>query len=133
MHLIYCGALQTPEEIIDLLEHGGLYPRLDLAVDAHAVYDIVAATDACDPLGCSLKLHLISVRDRFAQGIIRQLHWVDTRDMLADGLTNGGVDRTLLHKASNDRQVKLAHQALTHTQISVGSATTGPTTSGESL
>ena len=31
-------------------------------------------------------MHLISVRDRFAQGIIRRLHWVDTRDMLADGL-----------------------------------------------
>ena len=43
--------------------------------------------------------------------------------MLADGLTKGGIDRTLPHKASNAYQLKLAHQALTHNTISAGSAT----------
>ena len=37
--------------MIDLLEHGGLYPSFDVAVDAKAVFDAVAATDACDPPG----------------------------------------------------------------------------------
>ena len=87
--------------MIDLLEHGGLHPQLDVAVDARAVFDAVAASDACDPQRCPLNLHLISVRDRLAQGIIRRMHWVDTRDMLADGLTKGGVDRPLLHTVSN--------------------------------
>ena len=113
--------------MIDLLEHGGLYPSLDVAVDAKAVFDAVAATDACDPQECSLKLHLISVRDRFAQGIIRRTHWVDTRDMLADGLTKGGIDGTLLHNVSNDCRFILAHNALTHNTFSVvGSATISP-------
>ena len=74
----------------------GLYPSLDVAVDAKVVFDIVAATVACDPQGCSFKLHLISLRDRLTQGIIRRMHWVDTRDMLADGLAKGGLDRALL-------------------------------------
>ena len=90
LHQVYCGIQRSPAEMVDLLENGGLYPRLDLAVDARAVYDVVAAADACDPQECSLKLHLISARDRLAQGIIRRLHRVDTRDMLADGLTKGG-------------------------------------------
>ena len=54
------------------------------------------------------------------------MHWVDARDVLADGLTNGGVDRASLHKASTDCQFPLAHKALTHTKFSVGSATIAP-------
>ena len=46
----------------------------------------------------SLKLHLISIRDRLAQGIVRALFWLDTRTMVADGLTKGGIDRKLLHE-----------------------------------
>ena len=100
-----------------------MHPQLDIAVDAQAVFDAVAATDACDLQECSFKLHLISVRDRFAQGIISRMHWVDTRDMLADGLTKGGIDGTLLHNVSNDCRLKFAHEALTHTTFSLGSAT----------
>ena len=123
LHQVYCGTHQTPEEMIDLLEHGGLHHQLDIAVDARAVYDAVAATDACDPQECPLTLHLISVRNLLAQGIIRRLHWVDTRDMLADGVNKGEVDRLLLHRASNDCHFKLVHCAPTRTKTSVGSAT----------
>ena len=100
-----------------------MYPQLGVAVDARAVFDVVAAAGACDPQGCSSKLHQISVRDRFAQGILRRMHWVNTRDMLVDGLTKGGIDRISLHKASHDCHLKMAHPALTRTPISVGSAT----------
>ena len=78
LHQIYCGTDQTPQQLIDLLENGGLYPPVDLCVDARAVFDAIAASDVCDPQECSLKLHLISVRDRMAAGIIRFLFWLDT-------------------------------------------------------
>ena len=113
--------------MIDLLEHGGLYPSLDVAVDAIVAFDAVAATGACDPQECSLKLHLISVRDRMSQGIIRRMHLVDTRDMLADGLTKDGIDRALLHSVSNDCRFELAHPALTHNKTSVVGSATMPT------
>ena len=106
-----------------------MHRRLDLAVDARAVYDAAAAIDACKPEGCSIKLHLISVRDRFAQGIIRRMHWVDTRDMRADGLTKGGIFRAWSHRVSNDCAFKLAHRALTHVKASLGS-TTNPSNAG---
>ena len=111
--------------MIDLLEGGLLYPPLDLCVDARAVYDAVAATDACEPAESSLKLHLIPVRDRMTQGLIRKFFWVDTRDMLADGLTKGGIDRTLLHNVSDDCRYKCVHDALSHEKKKgiVGSAT----------
>ena len=56
----------------------------------------MAATDVCTPQEASSKLHLIAIRDRLTRGMIRSLSWTDTRDMVADPLTKGGVDRTLL-------------------------------------
>ena len=119
LHQIYCGTTQTPEDMVDMLENGGLYPPLDICVDARAVFDAVAATDTCEPAESSLKLHLISVRDRMFQGIIRRMFWVDTRDMLADGLTKGGIDRTLLHRISNDCRFQAIHECAVHTKVKV--------------
>ena len=52
---IYCGANQSLEGMIALLEHGGGgYPQLDIAMDARAVSDAVAAADARDLQECSL-------------------------------------------------------------------------------
>lgn len=70
-------------------------------------------------------------RGRFAQGIIRRTHWIDTRDMLADCRTNAGIDRTLLHKVSNGCQLELAHHVLTHIKNSVGLATIVPVDDGD--
>ena len=98
--------------MIDLLEGGSLYPLLDLCVDVRAAYDAVAATYVCEPAGSSLKLHFISVRDKMAHGLIRTIFWVDTRDMLADGLTQGGVDKTFLHNVSNACRYRCVHDVL---------------------
>ena len=66
-------------------------PPLDLSVDARAVFDAVSASDACIPVGSSLKIHLVSVPDRIFQGIIRKLLWIGTRNVVVDGLTKGGI------------------------------------------
>ena len=115
---------KAPERMIDMPEIGKLYPPLELCVDARAVYDALDASDACEPAECSLKLHLISVRDRMSHGLIRRLHWVDTRDMLADGLTKGGIDRALLHSVSNDCKYEAKHES--HSCTKVSSATKSP-------
>ena len=51
VHQIYCGTSQSPVDMVDLFENRRLYLRLDIAVDARAVYDAIAATDACKPQG----------------------------------------------------------------------------------
>ena len=79
--------------MIDLLERGLMYPPLDVCVDAGAVYDAIAATDVCEPAGSSFKFHLISVRDRMTYGFISKFFQVVIRDVLADCLVKGGIDR----------------------------------------
>ena len=116
LHQIYCGTAQRPEYMIGPLERGMLYPPLDICVDARAVYDAISATDACEPAESNLKLHLISVRDMMTRNMIRRLYWVDARDTLADGLTKGGVDRTLLTRVCNECRFQATHDALVHTK-----------------
>ena len=110
--------------MVDLLERGLMYPPLDICVDARAVYDAVAAADACELAESNLGLHLISVRDRMAYGLIREPFWVDARDVIADGFTQGGIDRLLVHSVSNDCKHQAIHEALVHQKhMIVGSAT----------
>ena len=42
---------------------------------------------------------------------------MDTRDMLADGLTKGGTDRTLLHRISNGCRFQAIHGCAVHTKV----------------
>ena len=116
LHQIDCGTSQPPEHMIDLLECGKLYPPADFCVDARAAYDAISASDAGELAGSSLKLHLISVRDRATHGLIRKFFWVDTRDLLGDGLTKGGIDRKLLHNCRNDCKYASKHENLMHTK-----------------
>lgn len=132
LHQLYRGTAQSPQRMIDLLEGGLMYPPLHICADARAVCDATSATDVCEPAGWSLKLHLISVRDRTAYGPVRKLFWVDARDMLADGLNKGGIDRFLFRNASCDCKCQAIHAALVHAKHStVGSATKGPPEEGQ--
>ena len=89
-----------------------MFPPLDPCVDARAAYDAISATVACEFAGSSLKLHLISVRDRMTHGLVRKFFWVDIGDMLADGAAEGGIGRALLHIVSNDCRLKTIHECL---------------------
>ncbi len=96
LHQVYCGTDQTSEELLIKMESGALYPPIDLFVDAKSVTDAIGVAEVCTPQEASLKLHLITIRDRLARGILRSVSWSDTRDMVADALTKGGIDRTML-------------------------------------
>ena len=47
---------------------------------------------------------------------IRKFFWVDTMDVLANGLVNAGVVRLLLRSASNDCKYQSIRAALVHTK-----------------
>lgn len=123
LHQLYCGTTQTLEDMVYLLENVGLHPKLDIGVDACGACDAILAIEVCEPPASSFKPHLVSVRDQLIRGIIRRIHWVDARDMLAGGLTIGGVHRTLLRNVSNACSFKLAHEALTRNKQQVGFTT----------
>ena len=89
---------------------------LDICVDSRAVYDAISAVDACEFAGSSLKLHRIPARDRMTRNPIRRLYWVYVRDMLADGLSKGGVDRTSPTRVCNECRFQATHGALVRTK-----------------
>ena len=45
--------------------------------------------------------HVQYLRELMDNRVLDALAWQDTRDMAADGLTKGSVERTLLHKLMN--------------------------------
>ena len=99
LHQIYCGAHESAEQLIVKLENGSLYPNIDIFIDAKSVKDAISVSEVCTPQEASLKTHLIAIRDRLSRGLLRSISWTDTRDMLADGLTKGSVDRGPLRAA----------------------------------
>jgi len=102
-HQIYCGTTESADELLVKMEDGGLYPPIDLMIDARSVLDAIAAAEVCTPAEASLRLHLIAVRDRLSRGLLRSISWTDTRDMIADALTKGGIDRTMIMQAMQGR------------------------------
>ena len=113
LHQVRCGTEETAEMLLHRLDHGKLYPPIEALVDARSVYDALVAADVCTPMEASLKLHIIALRDRLKQGVIRTLRWTDTRDMVADGLNKGSVPRIALQEAM-DGQIYIAHPVMAH-------------------
>ena len=100
LHELFCGVSEDVDDLVRRLEHGQLYPPAEMAMDAMSCFEALMAEDCCTPAESSLKLHLLSLRDRHQRGVVHAFHWTDTRDMVADGLTKGGVARKLMLSVS---------------------------------
>ena len=105
-------------------ENGGYSVPMVLYLDALSVYAAVTAVFIKTLADQSVLCHLHYLRELLDHNVLRALVWSDTRDMIADGLTKGAVDRTALHEAMtgiiNMRQVcKLWH---TSSAATVGSS-----------
>ena len=67
-------------------------------VDAMPLIKALAAASIMIPQENSFLLNLLWLADHLRSGLIRSLSWTDTRDMLADGMTKGAIDRKDLHE-----------------------------------
>ena len=86
------------ETMQQLFEQGNLHFPLELCIDARAVYDAITAPEYTSPAEATLVNHLHSIRESVRDGRISRLWWIDTRDMVADGLNKGGLPRDpILH------------------------------------
>ena len=112
MYELWHGCGQDFSKLANMQEDGQLEPYIMLATDARAVFDAIAATDVCEPAECSLKLHLLALRDKIRRNVVRYLHWMDTRDMLADGLTKGSVDRAALRLTASTGRFHAQHPTI---------------------
>ena len=100
LHEFTAGA-QSAAQAKTLRETGGWNVKLSLYVDAMSVYAAVTATFIKIPAEKSLLSHIQYIRELLDTKVLEALVWLDTRDMVADGLTKGSVDRDALHSCMN--------------------------------
>ena len=95
---LYQGS-KTHYELDQLEQAGNYHFPLDAVIDAKSVFDSIVAADLKTPAEQSLIHVLGQLREHMMSKRIRLLWWVDTRDMLADGLYKGAVKRHAIVKA----------------------------------
>ena len=100
LHEFTAGA-QSAAEAKTLRETGGWNVKLSLYVDAMSVYAAATATFIEIPAEKSLLSHIQYIRELLDTKVLDALVWLDTRDMVAGGLTKGSVDRDALHACMN--------------------------------
>ena len=87
-----------------LRETGRWDVHLVVAGDAKSVFAAVTARHVKQPSDKSLWIHVQYLRELLDRRAISSLWWLDTRDMVADGLTKGAVDRKALDEIMNGLQ-----------------------------
>ena len=98
LHQLVQGAC-TASQAKDLREKGGWAVPMILILDAYSIFSATTAGHVKIPADSSLLAHLQYLRELLDTGILSELWWCDTRDMLSDGLTKGQVERDALQKA----------------------------------
>ena len=90
----------SAEETVQLRE-GRLQTtvHIEVAIDAMSVYAAVTANIVKAPAEKSLPPHVQFVRELLDKGSIRALIWLDTHDMIADGMTKGRISQTVIRTA----------------------------------
>ena len=83
--------------------------EMELCIDARSVFDSLVAAMAKTPSEASLLRHVLWLREFLEKGIVSNLVWVDTRDMIVDGSTQGAALRNLL-LAAMDGKYCLEHE-----------------------
>ena len=100
LHEFTAGA-QSAAEAKALRETGGWNVKLILYVDAMGVYAAVTATFIKAPAEKSVLSHIQCIRELLDAKVLEAPVWLDTRGMVADGLTKGSVVRDALHACMN--------------------------------
>ena len=94
-----CFGPLSPQSSINLRENGGYLIELYVWIDARSVFSAVENENFKYPTEKSLLSHISWIKQLTTSKIISILGWVDTRDMIADGMTKGSIDRSQLISA----------------------------------
>ena len=106
----------SPSQLIQAEETGNLCFDIEAVVDAKSVFDSLCPADTKNPTEGSLIFILLQIRELLCSGTLHRLWWVDTRDMLADGLNKGCVTRESILSACRTGCWKLLHNAIGHSE-----------------
>ena len=89
---VVAGGL-SPSYLAEHQEDGSLPVGLEVATDNRGLLSALQATEIKKPAEPHLLYLLQALRSRLDTGSVRQLWWVDTRDMCSDAMTKGGLNR----------------------------------------
>ena len=95
-------------------ENGGLMPPLIAVTDAKSVWEALKSTSPPKPAEESMLLHILGAREMITKKMLRELWWADTRDMVADGMTKGKVDRKAINDLVERCEWRLVHECVVY-------------------
>ena len=98
--------------LLSLEEVGGFPLLVECVIDARSVYDALCSEEIRPPTEISLIMLLCQLKEAMLCHTLKRLWWVDTHDMLSDGLTKGICSREALMVLGNTGHWRLKHQAL---------------------
>ena len=100
--------------------------RIELVIDCQSIFDALATDTVRTPVEATFVLLLHSFKEQLLSNHLYRLWWVDTHDMLADGLNKGVCSRTALAQAALHGHWTLVSPTKVHfenTQVTIKSMT----------
>jgi hypothetical protein len=88
-------------------EKGQLTLPIHGVIDARSVFDALAADEIRPPSEISLIMMLCGIKEMLRTGVMRRMWWVDTKDMIADGLNKGACSRESLMQLGDTGEWKV--------------------------
>ena len=99
-HEIDCGPVSLTVAR-KLTECSGLTFSVHCVTDARNLLLILKNVNMKNPAEKNFIVHLLWLKNKLENGVIKKLIWTDTRDMTADGHTKGSIRRTAIHALMN--------------------------------
>ena len=87
---------QSGGAMVQAMSQGQVPMAIEALTDSYSIFSYLAAAHLKLPAEKGTFYHLAYLRERLVSSLIGSYTWVDTRDMVADGLTKGRADRTAL-------------------------------------
>ena len=66
---------------------------IEFCIDARSVFDSISADVVKTTADKTMLIHALKVREYLDRHLISRMWWIDTEDMVTDGLTKGKVRR----------------------------------------
>ncbi len=87
---------------------------MEACTDARSLFDALKSEDSRTPTEVSMLYDLAALRESLVTKRIHRLWWIDTRDMIADGLTKGVIAREPMIAFSNSGMWERKHEAISY-------------------
>ena len=105
-------------DLAAIQESGQHAIQSDLMIDARAVFDAVAAPDPKSTTDKLMLIHVLKLKELLALKVVSRMIWLDTRDMLADGLNKGVITRDAIRLACISGIWTVTQEFKIHSEVS---------------